>query len=297
MGGRRRLSLGLGLAALAIVLLGLVVAQSETGRRAPTLSAHSRNRRTTAAAHHRTLALSTTDPHEGLAPLDPTVAAPLRVLEIGDSLGIDLGDQFQAQLDAQTTADTVVGSVGDSGLSNEAFYNWPVQLATMLATDRPQVVVVFIGANDDQGMLVDGTAAEPGTPMWSAAYAERVDEILTEATGAGARVVWVGMPPMENADLNEAMQIEDTIYAHETARFPGTLYVSSTAVLGGPSGSYENTTQGSAGPAVVRTPDGVHLTPAGAGLLAATVIAAIDNQWHLSLAKAPAGTPGPGIGP
>jgi hypothetical protein len=46
----------------------------------------------------------------------------------------------------------------------------------------------------------------------------------------------------------------------------------------------------SAGPAVLRTPDGVHLTPSGAALLAATVIAAIDNRWHVSFNKAPPGT-------
>jgi len=158
-------------------------------------------------------------------------------------------------------------------------------------------VVVFIGANDDQGIYVDGMAAEPGTSMWIAAYAERVDEILAEATGAGARVVWVGMPPMESTDLDAAMQIENGIYADETDRFPGTLYISSSAVLGGPSGSYENTAQGPTGQAVLRTPDGVHLTPAGAGLLAATVIAAIDKQWHMSFNRAPPTTSGPGTGP
>jgi hypothetical protein len=287
----------LGLAALAVLLLGLVVAPSGIGPQPPSHSTGSLNRRANDAVHHRTLAISTTDPDEGLAPLHPTTAAPLRVLEIGDSLGIDLGDQLQQQLDAEFTADTMVDSLGDSGLSNEAFYDWPAQLDTMLGTDHPQIVVVFIGANDDQGIYVDGMAAEPGTAMWIAAYAERVDEILAEATGAGARVVWVGMPPMESTDLDAAMQIENGIYADETDRFPGTLYISSSAVLGGPSGSYENTAQGPTGQAVLRTPDGVHLTPAGAGLLAATVIAAIDKQWHMSFNRAPPTTSGPGTGP
>lgn len=216
--------------------------------------------------------------------LQPTAASPLRVLEIGDSLGIDLGDQLQAQLDATGLATTTVAAMGDTGLANLSYYDWPAQLVPLLATDHPQLVVVFLGANDDQGLYVDGTAAEPGTATWAAAYGQRVDAVLREATDTGARVVWVGMPPMANADLNAAMAVEDTIYAHETDAFPGTVYVASAPVLGGASGQYETAgTDGSGQPVVLRTPDGVHLTPAGAGLLAAAVIDAVDSRWHLSL--------------
>jgi hypothetical protein len=211
------------------------------------------------------------------------------VLEIGDSLGIDFGDQLQSQLDATGIALTTMASLGDTGLANASYYDWPAHLVTLLGTYHPQVVVVFIGANDDQGLYVAGAAAEPGTQAWAAAYAQRVDEVLREATSAGARVVWIGMPPMATFDLNAAMQREDVIFERETETFPGTLYVSSTPVLGNVSGLYETTGVDASGQQVaLRTPDGVHLTPAGAALLAHTVIDAVDNRWHLSL-EAPAG--------
>lgn len=227
---------------------------------------------------------TTTDPDRGLPPLLPSTARPVRVLEIGDSLGIDLGEQLLSQLDASGAARTVVASMGDSGLSNVSYYDWPAHLAILLATEHPQVVVVFIGANDDQGLSVDGTTAVPGTAAWMAGYAGRVDEVLREAVDAGARVVWVGMPPMAAPGLSAAMTVEDAIFERETASSPGTLYVASTAVLGSPSGDYETTGPGADGqPVVLRTPDGVHLTPAGAGVLARAVIEAIDERWHLSL--------------
>ncbi len=230
---------------------------------------------------------STTSPDQPLPPLFATAASPLRVLEIGDSLGIDLGDQLQSQLDASGLARTSVAAVGDSGLSNEAYFNWPAHLANLLAADRPQVVVIFVGANDDQGIELDGVASAPGTVAWVFDYAERVDDLLREATGAGARVLWVGMPPMENPELNVAIQREDVIYERETGRFPGALYMSSVPVLGNASGLYVSNEDVSGQQVSVRTDDGVHLTPAGAGVLAQAVIGTIAVHWHIALAGPP----------
>jgi len=245
----------------------------------------------TASARHRA-ATKTADPAPALRSLPTAASAPLCVLEIGDSLGIDLGDQLRTLLDANGMARTVVASLGDSGLSNISYYDWPAHLATLLATVRPQLVVVFIGANDDQGLSLDGAASVPGTPAWVAGYAGRVDEVVSEATNAGARVVWVGMPPMASPDLNAAMQLEDAIYQRETAAAPGALYVPSTPVLGNPSGFYEITGVDATGqPVALRTPDGVHLTPTGAGLLAHTVIDAVDERWHLALEPPPSSRP------
>lgn len=228
---------------------------------------------------------TTLDPDRGLPPLvTPTGRAPLRVLEIGDSLGIDLGLQLQAQLDSTGIVDTTVRAEGDSGLCNTAFFDWPTHLAVDLATYHPEFVVVFIGANDDQGTYVDGTPTAPDTPAWKRAYAGRVDSILREAERAGARVVWVGMPPMEDQDLAAAMQIENAIFGREVTTYPGTVYVSSTTTLGTSQGGFRSTgTDGQGNIVTTRTSDGVHLTPAGAGLIAHAVIGALENRWQLSL--------------
>ena len=265
----------------AVVGPGAVVSTGTGGRGQSGAGAFAR---VTAAPHRPLASTTTTGPGGGLPPLRPTAATPLRVLEIGDSLGIDLGDQLLSQLDATGVADTTVAARGDTGLSNVAYYDWPGHLATLLAAYRPEVVVVFLGANDDQGLSVGGTAAAPGTSAWVAGYAARVDGVVREVTGAGARVVWVGMPPMANPDLNAAMEVEDAIYGRGCEGFPGALYLSSASVLGNGSGLYVAGGVDAGGrPVVLRTADGVHLTPAGAAVLARAVIDAVDRRWHLTL--------------
>src|ERR1700722_2945626 len=136
----------LGIILITVVVLVVVLipkgdrpsTHGNSGGRPRTETTREDARRTTADAARRVVALL------------PTTVTPLRVLEIGDSLGIDLGDQLEAQLDATGLVRTSVASVGDSGLTNVTYLDWPTHLASLLADDHPQLVVVFIGANDDQ---------------------------------------------------------------------------------------------------------------------------------------------------
>ena len=267
MANRQRIVLGGLVAVVGSVVLFVSISP---GRPAPSARVVVARRTTPVTRHLGVRSSTATDP--GLPPLAPTTASPLRVLEIGDSLGIDLGDQLESQLDRSGLARTIMASVGDSGLANVSFYNWPARLSALLASDHPQVVVVFMGANDDQGLYVGAAPAAPGSPAWTSAYAQRVGEVVREATTAGARVVWVGMPPMANPDLEAAMQRENAIYQRQTQGVAGALYVASAPVLP------------NAADLSLRTPDGVHLTPTGAALLARAVIDVVEARWHLSRA-------------
>jgi hypothetical protein len=227
---------------------------------------------------------TTTNPDAGLPTLaQPTASDPLRVLEIGDSLGEDLGFQLNVQLPATGVATVAADAVGDTGLSNENYYDWPVHLQQDIATSHPQIVVIFLGGNDGQGFDVNGVPADFGTAAWIAAYTQRVDQMLEESNQAGARVVWVGMPPMQDPALNSEMQQIDAIFEQQTEKFHGTFYLPSAPVLA-PNGQFTfQLTTSNGQTEVIRTPDGVHLTSPGAQLLSQAVIQAIDTRWHLSL--------------
>ena len=226
---------------------------------------------------------TTTDPDAGLPALaTPTASDPLRVLDIGDSLGEDLGFQLETDLPATDVATVTMDSKGDTGLANEGYYDWPQNLETDLGTSHAQIVVIFLGANDGQGFDVNGEPAAFGTGPWIATYTQRVDQMLQESHSAGARVVWVGMPPMQDQALNSEMQQIDSIFEQQTAKYPGTVYLPSGPVLA-PGGQFTFQLETQKGEQTIRTPDGVHLTSAGAELLSQAVISAIDARWHLSL--------------
>jgi len=227
---------------------------------------------------------TTTNPNGNLPPLaTPTAAAPLRVLEIGDSLGEDLGFQMQNDLPATGVATLAMDSKGDTGLSNVNYYDWPVELPQDIASSNPEIVVIFLGANDGQGFDVNGEPEAFGSPAWISAYTGRVDQMIQECLHANARLIWVGMPPMQDSALNSEIQQIDSIFQQQTARYPGSFYLSSIPVLA-PGGVFTfDATSATGQTEVIRTPDGVHLTSPGAELLSQAVITAIDSHWHLTL--------------
>lgn len=285
---RRRglvLLFGVGLAILVAVAVVVLLPQGNKGlaegTHAPTtLAGGSQSTTKTAQATTTT----TTNPDSGLPPIPtPTPAAPLPVLEIGDSLGEDLGFQMEADLLATHVAKLTMDSQGDTGLANVNYYDWTEHLQADIAASHPAIVVIFLGANDGQGFDVNGVPEQFGSPGWIAAYTQRVDTMIQECNHAGARVVWVGMPLMQDSALNTEMQQLNGIFWKQTLMFHGTMYVPSATVLA-PNGVFTFSLPNSAGESVViRTPDGVHLTSPGAELLSRYVINSINARWHLSL--------------
>ncbi len=212
----------------------------------------------------------------------PTAAAPLRVLVIGDSLGIDLEDSLVNDL-ANTGVVTATGDGQVStGLTRPDYYNWPVELQTDLSKYNPQVVVIMLGANDNQDF--PGPPDIPyGTAQWNTIYAQRVQSFMAEAASNGAKVIWVGMPPMQDPGLNADMQNLDSIYQAQAAQNPSVTYLSSTSVLGTPQGGYTPYIISNGQEVNVREEDGTHISPGGGEVLSQAVMGTMRSQLHIQL--------------
>jgi hypothetical protein len=213
-----------------------------------------------------------------------TTTGPLRVVEIGDSLGVDLGQAMEntwSPADVQLT----MAARSDTGLANSAYFNWPSALSGLLGSAHPQVVIVLMGANDLQSIVTGPTVLYEETPAWNAAYSARVTAIISESVHGGAHVLWVGAPAMQNAFINAGMTQINGIVQEVVARYPGeAAFLSANSVLA-PAGSFVFDVNAPTGMTVqVRTPDGVHLMPAGADILAVAVAKVIADAWGMQVA-------------
>ncbi len=206
-------------------------------------------------------------------PKTPTAANPLRVLIVGDSIGLDLGGPLQSDL-AQTGVVTAALDAREStGLTRPDYFNWPAELTADLKTVDPQVVVIMMGANDAQDFL--GPPDVPySSPQWNTLYAQRVSQFMQIAESGGALVVWAGMPPMQDPTLNAQMTDLNGIVAQQAAAaHPHVVYLSTDRSLGTATDGYTAFITNAAGQVVnVRTPDGTHLTPDGGQVVAQQVI-------------------------
>jgi uncharacterized protein len=251
-----------------------------------------RARRNTRRLHHLDVAQSpvaapttvVTAP-DGLPPVPPpSPAAAMRLLVVGDSLGIDFGQALVDDLAATGVVNAVLDGHIDTGLSRPDYFDWPAELSADIARYQPQAVVVFIGANDPQNFIENGTALSYGTTAWAQAYGRRVASFMTTSTAAGVHVLWVGMPPMADPGLNAKMQVLNDIDQAQADLHRGVTFFASWPVLSDPQGNFAAFLPDASGNEVeVREPDGTHISAAGAQRLSQAAIAAMDHAWDLHL--------------
>ena len=103
------------------------------------------------------------------------------------------------------------------------------------------------------------------------------------AASDGAKVVWVGMPPMKNAGLSAGCRPLDAIYQAQAAKRPAPA-TSTPGPCSAPRRASTRPTSCANGQEVnVREPDGTHIAPGGAELLSQAVIGTMRDELHIQL--------------
>lgn len=222
------------------------------------------------------------------APLaQPSLKQPLTILDVGDSIGEDLGLGLTDAFAHAKKVRFLAKSVGNTGLANLAYYNWIAQLPAEIAAYHPKVVIVMLGGNDGQSFQQGNTVAELGTATWERGYGQRVGQMMTEATSAGAHVIWVGLPIMGPSSglSNTNVLNQNAIYQAQAKLHPGVTYVSTWKLFENEAGQYSTYLHGPGGGLVqVRGRDETHIAPpGGTDILGAFVVKAIESAWHVKL--------------
>ena len=209
----------------------------------------------------------------------PSAADPLRALLIGDSLGLDLGGSLQNALAATGVVSATLDGKESTGLTRPDYFNWPQELSSDLASQHPQVVVAMMGANDPQDFL--GPPDVPfGTEAWNTEYFHRARSFMRLATSQGAKLIWVGLPPMQDPVLNQKVEVINDLQRRAAKSIHGVEYVNADRVLGD---TYSPFTTVNGQVINTRTPDGIHITPQGGSLLANAVVARMHSALGIDL--------------
>jgi len=212
----------------------------------------------------------------------PTVADPLRVLIAGDSMTESAGPAFVDVLGATGVVRTTRELQYSSGLTRPDFFDWPARLRQLVADQHAEAIVLWLGANDAQGILTPSGPAGFGTGAWVAEYRSRVAALMEELTRDGRLVYWLGEPIMRSPDFDDRMRLITGIFREEAGRHPGVRFVDTRSLFSDDGGGYSAYLPGADGqPVLVRRDDGIHLTPAGADRLAPTLLSIIRRDVHL----------------
>jgi lysophospholipase L1-like esterase len=182
-----------------------------------------------------------------------------RVLLVGDSLMAQPSCELAAAL-GSVGVQTHMQAVPGSGLL--AGPGWGARFDRLLDSVHPDVVVALFVGNYIGAPATDfsGRAIAADSDLFFAFWQQRAAELSRRARDAGARLYWVEPPPLD--DGGRAARL------FEGYTRLGDPTLSSGRALAGPGGVRVESIPSCEEGAPLRTPDGVHLTPAGAHVFA-----------------------------
>jgi hypothetical protein len=217
-----------------------------------------------------------------------TVIGHCTVLEIGDSLGNDLGWGLARQLGHDHALRLVQADKSSSGLLTPWFYDWSQKEKVLLSQYKPQLVIITFGANDEQNLRVDGHVETFGSAPWVNAYTSIVTKMATAATKSGAYVLWVGMPIMQPNGYRLGMVLINSVFAKVATTVPGMTFLPTWDLFADSKGQFESSARVNGIPSLLREPDGIHFSYVGENVLSTYVTRAIGDVYHVQITPASA---------
>lgn len=210
-----------------------------------------------------------------LPALQPAAGQPRTVALVGDSMmAVGLSGSLLRGIAAQPRLRAVRAFRSGTGLSRPDVFDWMNEYPAMLGAEKPDTVIVAIGANDGQSFVEDSKVLAFGSDAWTQAYEQRLTRFLDLLTRDGAQVVWMGLPPMRLAKYNQRMMEINRIAYRVVSRHPRASWWNTSPYLADADGQYREYAQAAdGGPLRIRAGDGIHLSDEGAGLLTPTLLA------------------------
>jgi uncharacterized protein len=219
-----------------------------------------------------------------LAPLAPIEQGRPRVVALaGDSMmAVGFGTGLMRKASEDKNLRILRAFKSGTGLARPDVFNWLDQYPAMLGSEKPDVVIVAIGANDGQSFVVDGKVLTFGSEEWRKTYQSRVADFLATVEGTGARVLWVGLPPMRSEPFNQRISIVNRIAYTVVSQDPNASWWSTTSFVGDAAGSFREFAELPNGALVrLRAPDGIHFAEEGASTMTAILMKWLDPSKRL----------------
>lgn len=190
-----------------------------------------------------------------------------RIGVFGDSFGDGLWAALYNQLPRREAFQVLRHSEQATGFTRYAQNNLEDRLAGILAEGPVDVAVISFGANDTQGIYVNGKVAPLLSARWKAEIATRITRYLKALQAQGASVVWVGLPVMRDPKYDAQVQGLNAFYAGLMAELD-VPFIDTRSAAADEQGRYASHLPGKDGvPWLVRAGDGIHMSMKGYRLL------------------------------
>lgn len=226
---------------------------------------------------------------QGVSPVTPDAFGPAdfgpakaperglhTLLVTGDSLSQPMDSVLARRLAGGEATQVVRDPHIGTGISKTDLLDWGQLSVRQMGEDKPDAVVVFIGANE--GYPIDDIPC--CGPKYAAAYATRARTMMNtyrrEGTG---RVYWLTLPLPRDKDRQEVARTVNAAVRAAASAYRAQVRVLDMTALFTPGGRYRDDMEIDGKETLVREADGIHLNEAGSELAASAVQRALAADF------------------
>jgi hypothetical protein len=162
-----------------------------------------------------------------------------------------------------------------TGLDSPAFYDWQRVLKNVLQSERFDLVIIMMGANDANNST--------GSPDWRWSYESKFIDLLKILVKKHITTLVVGLPPMRDPRFCERVKVANDAIRDASTLFPETcVYIDSFERFADAYGNYTEMIDVNGELKKARAGDGVHFTGTGYLLLSKIVVYAAIHSLSSS---------------
>ncbi len=191
-----------------------------------------------------------------------------RALVVGDFMARSLAKGLADAYADNPNIVIVDATSGSSGLVRDDYFDWPAKIAAIVDEQKPDVILVMIGANDRQALSTDAGSQSVGSDGWRAAYAARVAAFADALKATGKPTLWGGLVPVQSSTMSRDYSSFNGI-VKEQLDAKGIRFIDMWNGFADEEGKFVAVGPDVSGQSVqLRASDGLNFTRAGQGKLA-----------------------------
>ena len=143
-----------------------------------------------------------------VAPSEPEIEKlenARKILVLGDFLANGTADGLSEAFAEAPGVVVVDRTNGSSGLVRDDYYNWPENAPGIVEEVQPAIIIVQIGSNDRQQLIVNGEREAVRSANWLAEYERRTQQLITLVRARNTPLLWIGLPAFKSPSMTTDM--------------------------------------------------------------------------------------------
>lgn len=208
-----------------------------------------------------------------------TAKKPRVVALVGDSMmAVGLSAQLLRETARYDGLKMIRAFRSGTGLSRPEVFNWLNEYPQMIMQQRPDIIILAMGANDAQGFVADKKVLSFGSPEWEQVYMQRVQDFLSMLLKHDTTVLMMSLPSMRSKSFNEKIQLINQMNRAVVSKMiqenANIIWWDPTHYFENASGDFQEFIINPKTKKIVRirSSDGIHLSDEGAGLITPIII-------------------------